>query len=64
MLCVPNYSVIYKGIMHDAGSEFPIDDADEKEMSRHGKIIDNGVTEIHSVTPSEKKRGGRPKKKE
>ncbi len=40
MKLIPNYIVSYNGVWHYPGEAFEISPADEKEMSQHGRIIE------------------------
>lgn len=61
MKFTPDYNVIYKGYLREAGETFEIDEADAVEMSLHGEIEDKSAPSIEE-NAKEKPRRGRPPK--
>lgn len=61
MKFTPDYNVIYKGYLREAGETFEIDEADAAEMGLHGEIEYKSAPSIEENV-KEKPRRGRPPK--
>ena len=57
MRLIPNHSVFYDHVLHQAGEAFEIDPKDADEMKQYGQLADEAP---EATEPP--KRGGRPKK--
>lgn len=52
MKLTPDHSVIYHGVLHNAGETFTIDSSDSEKMKKYGKISGKSEEETEKIKGS------------